>query len=57
MKEAFSGDVLTMEQWDVGPTCALIKAEECCQKFTEKVTTIEQMETRSTEAVELLTER
>jgi hypothetical protein len=32
-------------------------AEDCRQRFMEKVTTIEDMEIRSTEALELLTKR
>jgi hypothetical protein len=41
------------EGWEL----ALRIAEECRQKFMEKVTTIEDMEIRSTEALELLTKR
>jgi hypothetical protein len=36
---------------------ALHIAEDCCQKFMEKVSTIEDMEIQSTEALELLTKR
>ena len=42
-----------MEGWDL----ALNVAEDCRQKFMEKVTTIEEMEIKSTEALDLLTER
>jgi len=42
-----------MEGWEL----ALHIAEDCRQKFMEKVTTIEDMEIRSTEALELLTKR
>jgi hypothetical protein len=41
------------EGWDL----ALNIAEDCRQKFMEKVTTIEDMEIKSTEALELLTKR
>jgi hypothetical protein len=41
------------EGWEL----ALRMAEDCRQKFMEKVTTIEDMEIRSTEALELLTKR
>jgi hypothetical protein len=37
--------------WDL----ALDTAEDCRRKFMEKVTTIEEMEVKSTEALELLT--
>ncbi|KAF8496730.1 hypothetical protein F5888DRAFT_361236 [Russula emetica] len=39
----------------MGLTVALNFAEDCRQKFMEKATTIEDMEIRSTEALELLT--
>jgi hypothetical protein len=42
-----------MEGWDL----ALNVAEECRKKFMEDVTTTEDMEIRSTEALELLTKR
>jgi hypothetical protein len=41
------------EDWEL----ALNIAEDCRQKFMEEVTTIEHMEIRSVEAVELLTKR
>jgi hypothetical protein len=41
------------EGWEL----ALRMAEECRQKLSENVTTIEDMEIKSTEALELLTKR
>ena len=42
-----------MEGWEL----ALRMAEDCRQKLVEKVINIEDMEIRSTEALELLTKR
>ena len=41
------------EGWEL----ALRIAEDCCQTFMKKVSTIEDMEIQSTEALELLTKR